>query len=47
MTLTDVLAEVYSLPPHEVDRWPAPVKHVLHRNAIHRGWLVPPCEEQA
>ena len=40
MTRADALAEVYSLPPAEVDRWPAAVQDVLHRNAIRRGWLM-------
>lgn len=39
MTLTAVLAEVYSLPEHDVARWPLTVQTVLHRNAIRRGWL--------
>jgi len=41
MTRTEILAEIYSLPPDDVARWPAPVAEVLHRNAIHRGWLTP------
>jgi hypothetical protein len=36
----NTLAEVYSLAPAEVDRWPEPVKNVLHRNAVRRGWLM-------
>lgn len=45
MTMTAALAELYSVPAHEVDRWPAQVRTVLHRNAIHRGWLTPDIEE--
>lgn len=40
MTRAAVLAEMYSLPEHEVRRWPARVQDVLYRNAIHRGWLM-------
>ena len=46
MNLNDLLAEIYSLPPAEVERWPAAVQSVLYRNARHRGWLTPqetPC----
>lgn len=41
MTRVDLLAEIYSLPVDDVARWPEPVATVLHRNAIHRGWLTP------
>lgn len=46
MNLIDRLAEIYSLPPAEVERWPAAVQSVLYRNARNRGWLIPqetPC----
>lgn len=41
MSLIEVLAELYSLPIHEVTKWPEQVQNVLHRNAIRRGWLIP------
>ena len=40
MTHIEALAEVYSIPPDDVATWPVPVLNVLHRNAIHRGWLL-------
>ena len=46
MNRIDLLAEIYSLPPAEVERWPAAVQSVLYRNARNRGWLIPqetPC----
>ena len=39
--LTAVLADIYSLPEHEVARWPERVQIVLHAAAAHRGWLTP------
>ena len=41
MTLTDTLADLYSIPPADVERWPGAVREVLYRNAVRRGWLVP------
>ena len=40
MTRAAALAEVYSLPIADVERWPAPVADVLYRNAVRRGWLM-------
>jgi hypothetical protein len=45
VTATEVLAELYSLPETEVERWPANVAAVLYRNAIRRGWLMPEIKE--
>lgn len=47
MTRVGLLAEVYSLPPDDVARWPVAVQIVLHRNAIRRGWLVPEITDNA
>ena len=39
MNVIEALAEVYSLPPADVARWPTPVQQTLWRNAQARGWI--------